>query len=692
MDFGIGIICPKPMSSVYINDINKPLTPPDNEGAGRAKMMQAARSTAAIRRSAADNKGTRRAPTDAMRRASTDVFNLKERNEKIRLQQTLMEVEELTIRKMKAAEQREGGWVLQVFGIGKAYEGLPGSRLVHPRSPFATGCLITSALLLLYSSLCSSFYVGFLWQTSLCESPPPTLLFDMFIDVFFLAEIGLNFFTGATIAGEYSDCMSKVASHYLRTGSFVFDLGTSIPVSFVEWAFLRQCEAFASGEEFDAGIMRMMRTSKALRVLRLLRAFKIISRLKSIMEFVSFMSHYLGVPNFALRVLKILVLIALLVHLCTCGWWLVKTESNSLHVLHDFLESEGLGAATADDLSSKYIHAFYFVNTVLCTVGFGDISGKNDAERLYCVLIFYLGALVFGSLLVEVQDAVGEARMASREHDREIAQMVEHMQSEHVPQELARRMVMWADLGMRATRRFEDGQKLLNMAPIHLHRQLLGALHHGILSTVPLFMRMDSSVLCREDLLLDLYSKMKPKAFSPYDPIAIEGFGQSCLYVIRSGTVILQQERNREAAQVLATLHTDDSFDENWLLLHEEERLLLLRLQEQGENNSEKADANAHAGAEARCTPKNCVRMRYVAGTAVLCMCLAKADFDLVVTTYDDSVGAYFAAERARILSEAINNQLSERDSDSDTKAHASHNASLPSSQVCRARLCGLVG
>jgi signal-transduction protein with cAMP-binding, CBS, and nucleotidyltransferase domain len=195
---------------------------------------------------------------------------------------------------------------------------------------------------------------------------------------------------------------------------------------------------------------------------------------------------------------------------------------------------------------------------------------------------------------------------------------------------------------------------------------------------------MDSSVSCREDLLLELYSKMKPKTFSPYDPIAIEGFGQSCLYVIRSGTVILQQERNREAAQVLATLHTGDSFDENWLLLHEEERLFLLRLQDQGEN----ADANAHAGAEARYKPDNCVHTRYVAGTAVLCMCLAKADFDMVVTTYDDSVGAYFASERARILSEAINNnQLSGRDSDSEAWASVS-----PSSQVCKPCPCGVVG
>ena len=166
-------------------------------------------------------------------------------------------------------------------------------------------------------------------------------------------------------------------------------------------------------------------------------------------------------------------------------------------------------------------------------------------------------------------------------------------------------------------------------------------------------MRMDSSY--REDLLLELYAKMTPKVFSPYDPIAIDGFGQSCLYVIRSGTVILQQGN-----KLLATLHTGDSFDENWLLFNEEELLQV-----------ENADTDADAAGEARFKQGGRKYMRYVAGTALLCICLAKEDFDRVVTTYDDSVGAYFAAQRARILGEVMNIQP-------------------PSAQVCRPRPYGL--
>lgn len=397
----------------------------------------------------------------------------------IRLQLGLIEAEDLAIKKMRAADLRAGGWALRVFGIGAAHGGMPGSKLVHPQSPFATAWMVISAHMLLYSALCSSYYVGFLWQTTLCDWVPPTMHFDMFVDLFFLLEIVLTFFTGATIAGEYSDDMRKVAYRYLMHGDIVVDLATSIPVSWIEWSLLRHCEAIASNsEEFQSGILRLLRTSRFLRLLRLLRAFKLLARLKTIMEFVTFIGDYFGIKPYVLRVIKIMMLIALLVHLCTCAWWLIKTESNPAHELNGWLESKDLSLVLTEDLNSKYVIAFYFVNTVFCTIGFGDIYGGNDAERLYCVVLFYLGVFVFGSLLVEVQEAISEARNSSRQRERELHEMSEFLRSEHVPQALARQMIQWAESNMRAMQRNELRTKFVVMAPVNLKRKLAVALHH----------------------------------------------------------------------------------------------------------------------------------------------------------------------------------------------------------------------
>ena len=51
----------------------------------------------------------------------------------------------------------------------------------------------------------------------------------------------MNFFTGAYLNGEYTDNMTQVARKYV-SGGFVFDIATSIPVSFVEISIVRQCQ------------------------------------------------------------------------------------------------------------------------------------------------------------------------------------------------------------------------------------------------------------------------------------------------------------------------------------------------------------------------------------------------------------------------------------------------------------------
>jgi hypothetical protein len=94
----------------------------------------------------------------------------------------------------------------------------------------------------------------------------------------------------------------------------------------------------------------------------------------------------------------------------------------------------------------QYVSSFYFVNTIFYTVGFGDVFGHNNAEMLYCTFLFYLSALVptppplpacpparptraaehalcaqvFGTLLAEVQDALGRVRASSRHRENEV--------------------------------------------------------------------------------------------------------------------------------------------------------------------------------------------------------------------------------------------------------------------------------
>lgn len=42
-----------------------------------------------------------------------------------------------------------------------------------------------------------------------------------------------------------------------------------------------------------------------------------------------------------------------------------------------------------------YVISLYWVITTLSTVGFGDISGNNVSERIYCILLMMAGTVWF---------------------------------------------------------------------------------------------------------------------------------------------------------------------------------------------------------------------------------------------------------------------------------------------------------
>jgi len=97
------------------------------------------------------------------------------------LLEKLMQTEELAIADLDKKMRVSGGWQLRIFGIAPSKSGLRGSKLIHPNSPFSMCMLIMSALLIFYSSIISSYQVGFLWHKDVCDPPFATIYLDMYI-------------------------------------------------------------------------------------------------------------------------------------------------------------------------------------------------------------------------------------------------------------------------------------------------------------------------------------------------------------------------------------------------------------------------------------------------------------------------------------------------------------------------------
>jgi len=128
--------------------------------------------------------GTSRRSLDIRRgnsRRSLDISHNPLSATQTNLLEKLMQTEELAIAALSKQMRVSGGWQLRIFGVAPSRSGLRGSKLIHPNSPFSMCVLIMSALLLFYSSIISSYQVGFLWHKDVCEEPFATIYLDMYI-------------------------------------------------------------------------------------------------------------------------------------------------------------------------------------------------------------------------------------------------------------------------------------------------------------------------------------------------------------------------------------------------------------------------------------------------------------------------------------------------------------------------------
>lgn len=212
---------------------------------------------------------------------------------------------------------------------------------------------------------------------------------NLIIDIFFITDIFVSFFSATENEyNEVTDDRKKIAIEYIK-GWFTIDLLSIIPF-----------DLFTSGGQGSdvnniVRIAKFGRLYKLIKLTKLLRLIRIIKNQKVLMNYI----HYVFRVSAGIkRLIFFFLIFMVLCHIGTC-LWLMTADFNSDSDDTTALLYEGTWLADYRDLSEDngklYCLALYWTVTTITTVGYGDISGTNQIERIFSIIIMLIGVISF---------------------------------------------------------------------------------------------------------------------------------------------------------------------------------------------------------------------------------------------------------------------------------------------------------
>lgn len=274
------------------------------------------------------------------------------------------------------------------------------------------------------------------------------------------------------------------------------------------------------------GFAGASRGLKLLRMVRLVRIFKFLSIVNSLPL----------IPRW-LKISLVSVGSLILIHWFTCIW-----------IVFHPLEA---GA----DRTSYYITCFYWTVTTLTTVGYGDITPKTNAGRIYTMFVMFVGVGVYGFVIGNISRIFAESARYKEQTREKFAELNTFMKYYHIPNRL--QSAVFNYYNHLYTKRLSDNDtKIISELPQALKVELQVYMNMKLIRNLPVFR------YCSQACLKEVASALEQKFYAPGDTIIRIGELGDEMFVIGHGIVDVILEDGSTVAQ----LHEGQFFGEAALL------------------------------------------------------------------------------------------------------------------------------
>jgi len=172
---------------------------------------------------------------------------------------------------------------------------------------------------------------------------------------------------------------------------------------------------------------------------------------------------------------KLMMNIVFLAHLLACAWHFIALpvcgDDEDLPSIgpcpedREYLRLNWVRSCGADRLNllSRYIASFYFVTATMMAVGYGEITGTNSDERVFCIILQLFGATSFGFILSSVTTLLESANPREQEVTKKMAEIKEWLTGRAIPRSLKSEVRDHFNYAMSKKSIFNEAEILGNM-------------------------------------------------------------------------------------------------------------------------------------------------------------------------------------------------------------------------------------
>jgi len=401
--------------------------------------------------------------------------------------------------------------------------------ILMPNNRFRRMWEVLIILLLLYVVVAVPFRVCF--DT---EASGGALLLDWVVDALFILDVFINFFCAYQGAnGEYVTDHKMIIMHYARTW-MLLDIVASIP-------FYQFLDADSDAQLNRLG--KIARLPKLVRLIRMLRLLKLLRVMKLVRLFNAW-EQYNWLDVGIARMFKVVFGIFMVTHLIGCFWYFVAWGGQDNLDPDSWVYRHGIQDAPA---GTKYLAAVYWSFSTLTTVGFGDISAKTNAERIFSIVCMVVGVSWYAFIISTISSIIHMFDRRNAELKRKQRIILQFMKETKVPPSLRRRILQYFDYV--TTQPLEGDSKemesVLSMLSNQLRTEVTLHVHRELIPRIPFLSNKTRQFKAACVALL------KPLRFRAGDYISTRGQHAEEMYFLLSGRAVVVLPEGRKIRSIV---------------------------------------------------------------------------------------------------------------------------------------------